>query len=67
MPRPGKLSLLLCFGWMLSFVLRMARVAEKKNVSTRIIGIFSVPFFLFVSAADVISELVYNKMTLAMD
>ena len=67
LPRPVKLILLLCFGWILSFVLRMARVAEKKNVSTLIIGIFSLPFFLFVSAADFISELVYNKMTLAMD
>lgn len=67
LPRPVKLILLLCFGWILSFVLRMARVAEKKNVSTLIIGILALPFFLFVSAADFISELVYNKMTLAMD
>ena len=45
----------------------MARVAEKKNISTLLIGILSLPMFLFVSAADFISELVYNKMTLAMD
>ena len=52
---------------MLSWALRMARVAETKKISTLLIGLFSLPFFMFMAAADFISELVYNRMTLAID
>lgn len=67
LPLPVKLILLLCFGWVLSWGLRMARVAETKKISTLLIGLFSLPFFMFMAAADFISELVYNRMTLAID
>ena len=62
-----KLLMFFFFGWIMPFVLRIMRYFESRRLSTLVLGLLAFPFFMFMFPVDFISEILYNKMTFAMD
>lgn len=55
------------FGWALASIYRIARFFETRCLSTLIVGILCIALFSFVWLIDILSILVYNKITFLAD
>lgn len=70
LPKLGKILLLIFFGWIICGVYRILRFLETKNIMTLIvglIGLFTGVGNIVLEIADVVTELLSNKITFFAD
>ena len=70
LPKLGKILLLIFFGWIICGVYRILRFLETKNIMTLIvglIGLFTGVGNFVLEVADVVTEILSNKITFFAD
>ena len=69
LPKVAKILLITFFGWIVGGIYRIVRYTEKKNVTTLVAGLIGlippVDFVLWI--ADLVSEILHNKITVFAD
>lgn len=69
LPKVAKILLIAFFGWIVGGIYRIVRYTEKKNVTTLVAGLIGlippVDFVLWI--ADLVSEILHNKITVFAD
>lgn len=70
LPKLVKVVLLIVFGWVIGGVYRIIRYTETKNVVTLVaglLGLFTGVGNVVVEIADIVTEILSNKITLLAD
>ena len=70
LPKLVKVVLLIVFGWVIGGVYRVIRYTETKNVVTLVaglLGLFTGIGNLVVEIADIVTEVLHNKITILAD
>ena len=70
LPKLVKVVLLIVFGWVIGGVYRVIRYTETKNVVTLVaglLGLFTGVGNVVVEIADIVTEILNNKITLLAD
>ncbi len=70
LPKIGKVLLLIFFGWIIGGVYRILRFLETKNIVTLVVGILALCTGvgnLICEIADIVTEILHNKITLFAD
>lgn len=70
LPKLVKVILLIVFGWVIGGIYRIIRYTETKNVVTLVaglLGIFTGVGNVVVEIVDVVTEILYNKITVLAD
>lgn len=70
LPKLVKVVLLIVFGWVIGGVYRIIRYTETKNVVTLVaglLGLFTGVGNVVVEIADIVTEILNNKITLLAD
>ena len=70
LPKIAKVIILICLGWVVGGVYRIIRYTETKNVVTLVaglLGLFTGIGNVVIEIADVVTEILNNKITLLAD
>jgi hypothetical protein len=70
LPKLVKVVLLIVFGWVIGGVYRVIRYTETKNVVTLVaglLGLFTGIGNIVVEIADIVTEVLHNKITILAD
>ncbi len=69
LPKVAKVLLIVFLGWIVGGIYRVLRYTEKKNTTTLVVGLLGLipPVDFVLWAADLISEVLHDKITVFAD
>jgi hypothetical protein len=69
LPKIAKVLLIVFLGWIVGGIYRVLRYTEKKNTTTLVVGLLGLipPVDFVLWAADLISEVLHDKITVFAD